>query len=365
MKAGLFAPGVSATTPARVPLRFAAVLVTAAALLLGFASPREARAQAKLENVTMVLPSSKGLPHAPYFIAEAMGYYKEEGLKLDIVNVTGGVEAIKAVASGQAQFSFPAPSSVIAARNSGVPAISVYAQRQMWIFGFAAKEGSGITKFEDLKGKTIGVISESAGLIVQLMLAGSGKLDVKDVKIQVVGGNMAAPLATGAVDAIYTWRALFQQYANRGLKQVWIAGPELEKYQSNVIATTEELVQKRPDLMEKFLRATTKGIVFALANPQAAIDIVGKSDPKLVADGPAAAKEINIVNEELSSDLTRKYGFGYNSDDSFTLHEAAMRKLGLVKATHKAEGYYYTNKFIAAANKFDHAQVRAQAKAYK
>jgi ABC-type nitrate/sulfonate/bicarbonate transport system substrate-binding protein len=202
-------------------------------------------------------------------------------------------------------------------------------------------------------------------LIVQLMLAGSGKVDVKDVKIQVVGGNMAAPLATGAVDAIYTWRALFQQYANTGLKQVWISGPELEKYQSNVISTSEDLVKKRPELVEKFLRGTAKGMDFALANPQAALDIVGKSDPRLVANTAAATTEIKIVNEEMISPLTKQYGFGYNSEESFVAQEAAMLKLGLIKAKHPAENYYYTNRFIKAANTFDKARVEQDAKNYK
>lgn len=339
-------------------LRFALALMVAA---VAFAASPSLHAQ---EKVTLVLPSAKGIPHAPYFVAEAMGYYKEEGLTVDLVNVTGGVDAIRAVASGRAQFSFPAPSSVIAARNGGVPAISVFAHRQMWIFGFSALEGRGITKIEDLKGKTIGVISESAGLIVQLMLAGSGKVDVKDVSILVVGGNMAAPLATGAVDAIYTWRALFQSYATRGLKQVWISGPELEKFQSNVVTTTEDLVNKRPDLMEKFLRGTTKGMVFALANPQAALDIVGKVDPKLVANAEAARKEIEIVNEEMVSSFTKQHGFGYNSEESFKAQEAAMLKLGLISASHPADGYYYTNKFIRAANRFDKQKVEEDAKKY-
>jgi NitT/TauT family transport system substrate-binding protein len=317
----------------------------------------------KLESVLVVFPSPKAVSHSPFFIAEKLGYFEKEGLKMEWTTIPGGLEPQKAVAMGKAQFTFPAPSSLIVARQGQLPVRSVYALRQKWIFGFAAMKSSNIKTMADLKGKTIGGISESAGFIAKLMIVGSKDLTVSDITYQVVGANMAGPLAAGKIDAIYCWDTLFEQYKRQGLDVVWISGPEFDDYQSNVLSTSEQLMKEKPNMIQGFLRAVTKGVVFSIENPKATLKIIGESDPQLTKDLDKAMDELKIANADFQSKLQAQHGFGYHSAKSWTLQAEGLKKLGEITKVLSGD-QYFTNEFIAAANNFDVKAVRQEAQKY-
>ncbi len=317
----------------------------------------------KLETALVVFPSPKANSHSPFFVAEKLGYFEKEGLKMEWTTIPGGLEPLKAVASGKAQFAFPAPSSVIVARQGQLPIRSVYALRQKWIFGFAAMRKSNIRTMADLKGKTIGGISESAGFIAKLMIVGSKDLSVSDITYQVVGPNMAGPLAAGKIDAIYCWDTLFEQYKRQGLDVVWISGPEFDDYQSNILATSEQLMKESPKLIQGYLRAVTKGVVFSIENPKATLKIIGEADPNLTKDPAKAMDELKIANIDFQSKLQAQHGFGYHSAKSWALQAEGLRKLKEITKVLSGD-QYFTNEFIAPANNFDMKAVRQEAQRY-
>lgn len=316
-----------------------------------------------LEKVVMVLPSPPGVAHAAYFAAEALGYYAQEGLTVELSNVTGGQDANRVVASGQAQFSFPAQSSVMLARKAGLPIVSVFTQRQRWIFGFSSLPDSGLTKIGHLEGKKVGVYSQSQALMAQLMFAGAG-MDPDKVDIIVVGGNLAGVLTSRRVDAVLSWSALVSKLKASGVEQNWIDAPEFDDYQSNVLATSEEIVKQKPKLVEGFLRGTVKGMTFVRENPEAALAIVAKAEPNSFRDPKEGLEELKIEIEHGQSALTEKHGFGYQNPLSWEKQQAVLFKLGqLTKEVDPKTNW--TNDFIEAANDFDVAAVANDAKTYR
>ncbi len=318
----------------------------------------------ELETVLVVFPSDKAVSHAPFFVADKMGYFEQEGLKMEFTTIPGGLEPLKAVATGRAQFAFPAPSSLIVAREGNLPVRSVYGLRQKWIFGFAAMKNSKITSMADLKGKTIGVISESAGFIAKIMVAGSKDLSLDKVNIQVVGANMAGPLAAGKVDAVYCWDTLFEQYKRQGLDVAWISGPEFDDYQSNVLATSEQLIKEKPKMVQAYLRAVTKGAVFSIESPRSALKIIGKSEPQLVKDMDKAMVELKLANAGFQSKLQAQHGFGFHSAKSWELQAKALKDLKEISKVLPGD-QYFTNDFIGPANKIDLKRVRQDARDYE
>ena len=317
-----------------------------------------------LEKVLVVFPTGKAVAHSPFFVAQKMGYFEQEGLTMEFTTIPGGLEPLKAVATGKGQLAFPAPTSLIVARDGGLPVRSVFALRQQWIFGFTAMKNSNITKMADLKGKTIGVISESAGFIAKLMIAGSNDVRLQDVNIQVVGANMAGPLAAGKVDAIYSWDTLYAAYKRRGLDVVWISGPEYEKFQSNILATSEQLIKEKPKMLEGYLRGLTKGIVFGIENPEAALKIIAESEPQLTKDFEKGLEELRIGNSDFQSKLQAQYGYGYNSLQSWELQATILyEKLHEISRVLPGD-QYFDNGFIKAANSFNKEEIRKQARAY-
>jgi NitT/TauT family transport system substrate-binding protein len=316
------------------------------------------------ETVLVVFPSDKAISHAPFFVADKMGYFDQEGLRMEFTTIPGGLEPLKAVATGKAQMAFPAPSSLIVARESNLPVRSIFALRQKWIFGFASMQGRNIKTMADLKGKTIGVISESAGFIAKIMIVGSKDLSLDKVNIQVVGANMAGPLAAGRVDAVYCWDTLFEQYKRQGLDVVWISGPEYDDYQSNVLATSEQFIKEKPKMIQGFLRGIVKGSVFSIENPQAALKIISKSEPQLTKDMEKAMVELQLANAGFQSKLQAQNGFGFHSAKSWELQAKALKDMKEITKVLPGD-QYFTNEFIALANKIDQKNVKQDAMDYK
>lgn len=124
-----------------------------AAVLVGVACPA-ARAEtvkfAYLKTTSMV----------PFFYAEQKGYFKAEGVDLELVPVQGGPAVAAAVASGSAQIGYAAPTPIIIARDQNQPYRFIFGLQwertpdQLW-GALLASERSGIKSFKDVAGKTI------------------------------------------------------------------------------------------------------------------------------------------------------------------------------------------------------------------
>lgn len=130
-----------------------ALATVVAAVLVGVACPA-ARAEtvkfAYLKTTSMV----------PFFYAEQKGYFKAEGVDLELVPVQGGPAVAAAVASGSAQIGYAAPTPIIIARDQNQPYRFIFGLQwertpdQLW-GALLASERSGIKSFKDVAGKTI------------------------------------------------------------------------------------------------------------------------------------------------------------------------------------------------------------------
>ena len=130
------------------------------------------------------------------------------------------------------------------------------------------------------------------------------------------------------------------------------------------LLTRQDLLQRDPDLVARFGRAVFKGIIFAQANPEAAVDY-------FVAQYPDAARgktredhllvlKARLDNMELVPEQQGKWGFiplaGYEE----------IQRLGLELGTIKARqdlAQIMTNELSDRINTFDPEQVRQQARA--
>ena len=144
-------------------VRSGRTLAVAAALSLAALLPREARAQevvrfAQFKVVTLL----------PFAYGVEKGYFKDEGIDLQLINVPGGPAAGAAVASGSADIAYAAPAPVINARVEKQPFRFFmgleYEQFPDRLWGVMLASGrSGVKTFKDLAGKTM-VVGPPGGL---------------------------------------------------------------------------------------------------------------------------------------------------------------------------------------------------------
>jgi NitT/TauT family transport system substrate-binding protein len=116
-------------------------------------------------------------------------------------------------------------------------------------------------------------------------------------------------------------------------------------------------------MLEGFLRAVTKGIVFSIENPQAALKITGQEDPQLTKDMDKAMVELLLANRGFQSKLQAQNGFGFHSAKSWELQARALKELKEISNVLPGD-QYFTNSFITAANGFDAEAIRKEARNY-
>src|SRR3954464_7905096 len=103
---------------------------------------------------------------APFAIATKMGWYKEAGIKVELVPLPGSTDCVKSVATRDVQYGLPSIEPLAIIRQQGIKIKNYYTAYQGNIYGIAVPVDSPIKTFADLKGKRIGVTSmASAGVI--------------------------------------------------------------------------------------------------------------------------------------------------------------------------------------------------------
>ena len=173
-----------------------------------FAAPALLRAQAlEKPKLTIAVGGKNLLYYLPLTIAEQLGYFKQEGLDVTIVDFAGGARALQAVVGGSADVVSGAFEHTVNMQFKGQPmrAFVLQGRVPMIVLGVNPKTLPNYKSVADLKGKKIGVTApgSSTNVMVNFILAKAG-LKPSDVAIVGVGGGQGAVAAmrAGQIDAI-------------------------------------------------------------------------------------------------------------------------------------------------------------------
>ena len=249
-----------------------AFLKTAVALAgVTLAGAQPARAQT--EEVTYLLPAAAFLPaFGPWMLAQARGYYTQEGLKVTFVVGKGGVDVAKQVGVGNAPIGGAIGDTPIIARAQGVPVKAVALLGGRSLTQLVVHDGKGINGPRDLKGKTITTMAyqDTTFFALQGMLASAG-LTKNDVDAQAAGpAGVWQLFAAGKADAMAAVPDWIASATQAGAKVKVFSSDEYFKSMAQAILVADETIQKRPELVRKLVRATLKGMQDIMKDPAAA-----------------------------------------------------------------------------------------------
>jgi NitT/TauT family transport system substrate-binding protein len=261
---------------AGIGVRRARMLCLAGLTILAmYGAPAHARAAKPApQAVTISMGYVPNVQFAPYYVAQARGYYAAAGLKVSF-NYAQSTDVVSLVGSGNIAFGNAEPDQVIEGAAHGVPVVSVFTQYQRFPVVVFALASSDIHGFADLRGKTIGIPALYGASYIGLLAAlDAARLSVRDVHLAVIGYAQVAAIAARRVDAAVGY-AMNEpvQLRQQGVKvvvlpiasQVPLSGP-------GVIAGRQE-VTRNPDLVRRFVRATLQGQRDTNANPSLALKL--------------------------------------------------------------------------------------------
>jgi NitT/TauT family transport system substrate-binding protein len=216
------------------------------------------------ERVTIATPS-RGLFEFPVVVAMRKGFYKDEGIEVDKIQMQPAV-GVKALMSGDVDYLL-AWGSALRAAVSGVPikAVLGFAGRPLHVL-IARPE---IKSPKDLKGKIIGVdsVAGTVDYLSRVAVRHFGFEPEKDVKIIVTGESPTrlAALRAGAIDATPIDVAFAVKAEDEGFKRLVYLGDLIELPLSG-IAVMDQKLQTQRDQIRRVVRAGVRGLRFMKQN---------------------------------------------------------------------------------------------------
>ncbi|RDK06833.1 ABC transporter substrate-binding protein [Cupriavidus lacunae] len=312
---------------------------------------------------------------APFAVAMKMGWYARDGIKVELVPITGSTDCVKLVATREVPYSLPSSEPLAIIRQQGVKAKIFYTAYQGNIYGLAVPQGSAITRISDLKGKTIGVTSMGSGgvIIARALAANAGLNPDSDIRIVVVGegAQTAALVRTGQVDALSQFDTQYAMVENAGIKLRMLPGKEIEQFPSNGFLALEDTLRNNRKQAVALAQGYAKGTVFTIANPVAAIRILWEVFPETrptgIDEATAMREGTKTLEARIQNWKLEKAGvsrWGESSETHYAAYASFMEKWGITKGKVPA-GELITNDLIEDINNFNQAEIAAAARAYK
>jgi NitT/TauT family transport system substrate-binding protein len=222
--------------------------------------------------------------HSPFYLGVERGLYRDNGIDLTVGEGQGSARAVQIVAAGSDTFGLSDGSSIIAGATRGAPVQAVMGVMNRSPFAVILRADSGITRLADLKGKTLAATTGEAGLVIFPALLRANGMAADDVRFLRVDGagklvatleNRTVGLLGGAENQALILPArgvpaTSLLYADLGVNTMGLA-----------IHATRDTIARNPDMVRRFVRATSAAYALAEREPDASIAAVMKLKPDL------------------------------------------------------------------------------------
>jgi NitT/TauT family transport system substrate-binding protein len=311
--------------------------------------------------------------HAPHSsLPRYTKCWETEGLDVDVVPVQGATAAMQQIAAKNVTVASLGPEVLMMARAKGAKVKAVYTYMRSTIYRAVALKNSGITKAEDLRGKTMGAIAMSTGAVPYgRQLLQTAKVDPdKDVQWLPIGDGAQALLALKRGDAAtwFAWDTAVAQVEALGVEFVHIKPPYFDDLIGNVIVVHEDYLANNKETVAKVLRCIAKATIFGLTNPERAVRAHWQFYPSTKPEGDeAAGLNKALVIFKSRSDAYRvppDIKWGENVEAQWQGVARLMQAEKLLPADYDVTAAY-TNELIGAINDFDAKAAVAAAKTDK
>jgi NitT/TauT family transport system substrate-binding protein len=313
-------------------------------LLAVFFQAGKAWTQQRADKIVFSIPS-RSIAAIDLYIGKERGFFRDEGLDVDIVQIRGN-GAIAAALSGQVQATNGIGTVIRALERSEVPLKVLTVSLKRNIFWLVAKKD--ITSISQLKGKILGTTTFGGSQhTAATRIIRKGGLDPdKDLTV-VVGGDVPAQLqslVTGVIDvAALSPPTIILARDKFKLNILGSAMDDLANLQ-NGTAVTEAFYRENRGLLKRILRARAKANQYFWENERGTSEVLAKyqnadlavaresyrlAKPAFTADGIPNPKEIDEFLKADAELLKLKEPVAASKIFDFTLQREVNRELGI------------------------------------
>lgn len=296
------------------PVRVLASSALAVTVAIGGLGQRAHAAQprAGLTTVTAIMDwPTPWMGWSPWVVADSLGYFKQEGIALKIVPPASVADPAKILGTGRADIGFTTILDVIEGKAQGIPitGIGAYAQYNNW--GIISWKSDHL-KPQDLKGKTIGVYPDAWSKTQLTIMLNHLGIAISQVKLVYTSDDTVPLLLAHKVDVITGVTNAEQTEAEVNGKRptsIFLANQYgVPDAYIQVFAANDGFAKAHPELVKGWLRATRKGLTYALAHPANVVNIFMKRFPSAL-DRTYATASWAKTTPIFSSTFTKAHGY--------------------------------------------------------
>ena len=329
---------------------FAASLV--AATLLAGALPAHAQQTTKFPfRLNWTLYGE----HAPFFVAREKGFYREEGLEVDILEGSGSTTVAQLVANASSPVAYVDAATMMRGVGAGMPikAVGVTLQQSPMAFIYRA-DAARPTKISEIKGSRIAITAGDASLAIFTAFMGKLGMKVEDVQMITVANPAAKEQAVlnKQADALlgYFMDQGPRMQLQTGVKMGWtrlydMAG--VTTLSSAIIANNDWMKDaKNQDQLRRFLRASQRGWQYSFENRAEAAEIFRKAAPVFTQE--IALLEVDGTMSIIRTERTKGKPIAWSDPGDWKDSQELLEKFAKLKPQPDV-GVYFTNGFLSEA----------------
>lgn len=232
-----------------------------------------------LREINVVLDWYPNAIHTFIYTAIERGYYKDEGLKVNIQFPSNTNDALSLVAAGKAEIGMYYQHDLIqAVANQGAGLKSIGAVVQSPLNIILSLKDENINRPKDLEGKTVGYAGTALSeALVQTMMEADGA-DFSKTTMVDVGFDLMSSMTTGNVDATIGCLVNHEvpQLEEEGfdVNYFMVNDYGIPNYYEAVFLASDDMIENEPDVLAGFLRASKKGFDDFKADPDGCLQIL-------------------------------------------------------------------------------------------
>lgn len=259
---------------------------------------------------------------APIYLGKEKGFFAERDIDLTLTTAQGGAAIVPAVLSGQYQFGFSNVVSLLLARSQGLP-LKVVSNGNNSTgvdgqdFGSVLVRGdSPIRGAADLPGRSIAVntLRNIVDTTVRASVRKAGADPTALRFTELAFPDMPAALMNGEVDAAFMVEPFQSAARAQGARSV--ASSYVDAAPNLTVAvyfTSQQVIDRDPDLVRRFSEAMRESLAYADANPDEARRVIGtytRITPEVIAQVtlPKWPAEVNRASVQTLADLALQDG---------------------------------------------------------
>ncbi|MEW4286548.1 ABC transporter substrate-binding protein [Priestia koreensis] len=285
----------------------------ATTLLLSGCASEKKDSSGKLQKVSIMLDWYPNAVHSFLYTAQKKGYFKEQGLDVEIKMPANTNDPLKLVAANQVDMAISYEPQILLARGENIPVKSFGAIVRHPLDYLMVNKNSNVQSPKDLEGKTVGFSSiplEEA--MIDTIVSKDGG-DAKKVKMIDVGFNLIPAVATNKTDGIIggyiNHEKLLLEKEGHHVRVFNPADYGVPDYYELVFAASDQSLKKNKRMYEKFMKAATKGQQYVQQHPKEGLKILlDHEDQSSPLDKRIEKKSLAILLP-MMTDKTKPFGY--------------------------------------------------------